>query len=237
MPIDDLRTRARDMRAAGKTPQQIARTLGIPRARVTDLVRGVRPDRPVSQESALIGCWISRQWSSGLIIENRPADWIDDPHLRSFAVGAGLSSIAVARAHGETEVSVCGYLVDTYCLGVKNAVPASTVGQYELADFVEDFFRAYPEPPIPVPIELVRDLVFGSVEYARGLGFDPHPDFYVAAPHLGAWEPPGRITFGVEGRPWYQHGPYDDPTRIMRILDRTVGQGNYDVLSVVGFDS
>jgi hypothetical protein len=88
---------------------------------------------------------------------------------------------------------------------------------------------------VPAPIELVRDLVFGSVEYARGLGFDPHPDFYLAAAHLGAWEPPGRITFGVEGRPLYQHGPYDDPTRIVRILDRTAGQGNYDVISVVGF--
>jgi hypothetical protein len=225
VPTDDLRTRARELRAAGKTPQQIARTLGVPRARVTDLVRGVRPDRPAVKESPLIGCWISRQWSNGLIIDDRPADWIDDHDLRPFSVGAGLCSIAVAREHGETEASVCGYLVDTFCLGVKNAIPASTVSRRELADFVDDFYRAYPASPMPVPIGLVRDLVFGSVEYARGLGFDPHPDFYLAAPHLGTWEPPGRITFGVEGRPLYQHGPYDDTTRIVRILDRTAGQG------------
>jgi hypothetical protein len=112
-------------------------------------------------------------------------------------VGAGLCSVAVAREHGDTEASVCGYLVDTFCLGVKNAIPASTVSRHELADFVDDFYRAYPSPPVPAPIELVHDLVFGSVEYARGLGFDPHPDFYLAAPHLGRWQPPGRITFGV----------------------------------------
>jgi hypothetical protein len=146
---DDLRTRARELRAAGKTPQQIARTLGVPRARVTDLVRGVRPDRPVVKESPLIGCWVSRQWSNGLLIDDRPADWIDDHNLRPFTVGAGLCSVAVAREHGDTDASVCGYLVDTFCLGIKNAIPATTVSRRELADFVEDFYRAYPSPPLP----------------------------------------------------------------------------------------
>ena len=46
-------------------------------------------------------------------------------------------------------------------------------------------------------------------------------------PHLGAWEPPSRITFGNRGKPDFQQGPYDNPTRIVRTLDRSVGPGNY----------
>ncbi|MGN9907915.1 hypothetical protein ACTMTJ_10240 [Phytohabitans sp. LJ34] len=68
---------------------------------------------------------------------------------------------------------------------------------------------------------------FSAPPSARGLGFEPHPDFRQAAAHLGTWQPPGRITFGYHGEPNFQQGPYDNPTRILRTLDRAVGPGNY----------
>jgi len=225
---DDLKTRAHALRAAGSTPKQIARALGVPRAKVTSLVRGVPVDRPSRAEpKPLIGCWITRQWSNGLTIQDRPADWIDDADLPPLAPGAGLPSVTVVRVHDDTDVSICGYLVDTYCLGVKNAVPPSMVGRRDLPAFLDDFFSAYAGDALPAPLELAQDLVFGAVDYARRLGFDPHPDFYLAAGHLGAWQPPGRIGFGRDGQPYFQQGPYDNPTRVMRTLDRSVGPGNY----------
>lgn len=86
------------------------------------------------------------------------------------------------------------------------------------------------------PLDLAQDLVFGAVEYARGLGFDPHPDLRQAAAHLGTWQPPGRITFGYHGEPYFQQGPYDNPARILRTLDRTVGAGNYKYTTVFATD-
>jgi hypothetical protein len=234
--IEDLKTRALALRAAGNTPQQIARALGVPRARVTSLVRGVptsRPNRANPADKPLIGCWITRQWSNGLTIQDRPTDWIDDDDLPPLAQGAGLSSIAVVRADDDNDASICGYLVDTYCLGVKNAVPPSVVDRSDVSNFLDDFFSAYAGDPVPAPIELVQDLVFGAVDYARGLGFDPHRDFYAAALHLGAWQPPSRIGFGLNGRPYFQQGPYDNPNRIMRTLDRSVGSGNYQFTTAI----
>jgi hypothetical protein len=75
--------------------------------------------------------------------------------------------------------------------------------------------------------------VFGAVDYARGLGFDPHRDFYLAAGHLGTRQPPSRIRFGRDGKPYFQQGPYDNPTRVMRTLDRSVGPGNYHITTVI----
>ncbi|MFC0533030.1 hypothetical protein [Phytohabitans kaempferiae] len=230
MNAEDLKTRAQALRAAGNTPKQIARALGVPRAKVTALVRGVRaerPDRAAAEPKPLVGCWITRQWSNGLTIQDRPTDWIDDKELPPLAHGAGLASIAVVREHDHTDVSVCGYLVDTYCLGVKNAVAPTVVGRRHLPEFLADFFAAYPTAPLAAPLSLAQDLVFGAVEYARRLGFDPHHDFRQATPHLDTWEPPSRITFGNHGTPDFQQGPYDNPTRILRTLDRMAGPGNY----------
>ena len=97
----------------------------------------------------------------------------------------------------------------------------------DLPAFLADFFAAYHSDPLPAPLTLAQDLVLGAVDYARSLGFDPHRDFYTAKPHLGNWQPPSRIRFGLHGRPYFQQGPYDNPTRVMRTLDRSVGPGNY----------
>lgn len=74
--------------------------------------------------------------------------------------------------------------------------------------------------------------MFGSIEYARGLGFDPHPDFPAAEGHLGSWTGPSSITFGYHGKPLYISGPYDNPHPVIRTLERIVGQGNFEFLTV-----
>jgi hypothetical protein len=239
MTSDDLKARVQALRAAGSTPKQIARTLGIPRSQAVSLAHSgasPRPDRGTTPEKQLIGCWITRQWSNGLTIEDRPSDWIDDNDLPPLAMGAGLPSVAVAREHRDNDVTVCGYLVDTYCQGVKNAVPPSTIERRELSAFLADFFSAYGGRQLPAPIELAQNLVLGAVDYAQALGFDPHPDFYLAKPHLGAWQPPSRIRFGLHGKPYFQQGPYDNPVRVMRTLDKSVGPGNYHFSTVINTD-
>jgi hypothetical protein len=89
-------------------------------------------------------------------------------------------------------------------------------------------FSSYQAPPIAAPIELVRELVFGAAEYARRLGFAPHPDFDQARDHLGAWTGPSAITFGCDGKPNYISGPYDDPDRVLRTLRRAVGREGFN---------
>jgi hypothetical protein len=131
-------------------------------------------------------------------------------------------------------VSVCGYLADVYCLGVKNALGPEIVDDVGLRGFVNGYFSGYHDDPLEAPIELAREVVFGSLEYARGLGFDPHPDFAAAQGHLGSWSGPSAITFGKNGKPLYVSGPYDNPRPIIRTLERTIGTGNFDFLAVAG---
>jgi len=92
--------------------------------------------------------------------------------------------------------------------------------------------RGYHGDPLEAPIELAREVVFGSIAYARDLGFEPHPDFAAAEAHLGPWNGPSTITFGKQGKPFYISGPNDNPRTIIRTLERSGGTGNFDFIDI-----
>jgi hypothetical protein len=229
---DERLDRVRVLRERGQTPKQIARALGIGSAEAGRLVRAAAIlAEAEAPEPALAGCWVSPAWSTGLTIGDHPG-W---PLHEDPAAGTeGLVAVLVARKHRHGKVSVCGYLADVYCLGVKNALGPEIMDDLGLRGFVRDFFSGYHGDPLEAPIELAREVVFGSVEYARELGFDPHPDFAAAEGHLGPWTGSGIITFGKDGKPLYISGPYDDPRPVIRTLERTVGRGNFEFLAVAG---
>ncbi|MGH9152940.1 MAG: helix-turn-helix domain-containing protein [Acidimicrobiales bacterium] len=222
-------TRVRELRSQGCTPKQVARALGVATAEADRLVRQVaREDAGLAPEPAVVGSWVSAGWSVGL---SAPADWPDTP--TPGGVGNGLVSIAVARAHRHGKVSVSGYLVDVYCLGVKDVLGPKVLDDFELRGFVRTFFAAYDVPPLPAPIDMARELVWGAVAYANVLGFEPHPDFGRTAGHLGGGHPTGAITFGREGKPYFVQGVRDKPAHVLATLERSVGEGNFHFLVAV----
>lgn len=222
-----LLDRVRDLREKGRSPKEIARALGLSPATVVPLVRRLaqeRPAPPVHAAPALAGCWVSPAWSRGLTVEGHP-DWPGQSGDRPER--SGIVVVLVARERRPGKVSVCGYLVDTYCLGVKNVLGPRNLDDWALPGFIREYFGAFNGDAVPAPLALAQDLIFGAVEYACGLGFDPHPDFRAATGHLGTWQGPSAITFGDNGKPLYIEGPWDDSPRIMRKLERSVGKGNF----------
>ena len=69
--------------------------------------------------------------------------------------------------------------------------------------------------------------MWGGVEYARGLGFDPHRNFWPAAEHLGPLDAPAAIRFGRYGKPFYVSGPFDDADRIRQTLEERLGRDDF----------
>jgi hypothetical protein len=127
---------------------------------------------------------------------------------------------------------VCFYLVDTWCLGLKDAAGPRPVDRRRLGGFIQQIFSSWDEPAVQVPLELGRQIVYGAIGYARELGFEPHPDFGRAAGYLGAWDEECELTFGRDGKPMYIFGPHDDGEKIIRKLRRRLGDGNYDFVHV-----
>ena len=232
--VDGELTRAvRTLRAEGRSPKQIARVLGVPPALVAPLVRAIAEaaaEVASASEPAILGCWVSVGWGVGLTVEEGRR-WPDRSGTDPTA--SGLAGVMVARECARRRgVSVCGYLVDTYCLGVKNALGPRVLKPEAVRGFVDAFFSPF-DGRMDAPIELARHLVWGAVEYARGLGFEPHRDFGPATGHLGPLTGPSAITFGRDGTPCFVQGPYDDPGAIMRTLTASVGANNFRFLASV----
>jgi hypothetical protein len=231
--VDDteLMDAVRALRAKGSPPKAIARALGVPPARVAPLIKAAATEANAGSQAELLGCWVSPGWSEDLSI-NGDHDWPDVPDTGLGREGVALA--LVARSAGRGHITVCGYLVDVLCLGVKNALgPRRMSDGRALSEFREAYFRVYEEGAIEAPLDLVQHLVLGAVEYARGLGFEPHHDFAAAAGHLGEWSGPSDIVFGRDGKPIYVQGPYDNPRRVIETLSRTVGEGGFHYITEV----
>ena len=153
---------------------------------------------------------------AGLAVDDHP-EWRD-----GYEPGpgcSGLVSVLIARDAGRNRLSVCGYLVDVYCLGVKNKVGPLVMSARQCEEFTGQFFGAYPEPPLAATLELAQDLVCGAVE-SRSLGFEPAAEVHDVKGHLGGWSGPSAIRFGRDGKPLFVEGPYDNGRHIVRQLER-----------------
>ena len=218
--------RIRELRARGLSAKEIARSLAIKPAIVADIVRRLAAERDAAANNTeRVDCLLNAGWSTGLKIDGHP-EW-PDPGAEQGTGGLVTALVAHRRRH-RRGATVCVYLLDVYCLGVKNAIGPDNLDEQRLRRLTDKAFSGYQTPPIAAPIELVRELIFGAAEYAHRLGFAPHPDFEQARDHLGPWHGPSAITFGRDCKPSYISGPYDNPDHVLRTLRHTVGTKGFN---------
>ncbi|MEV4077364.1 helix-turn-helix domain-containing protein [Nonomuraea fuscirosea] len=224
----ELKDQVRELRRQGKSPKEIARALKVSPSVVAPLVRAVAAEAAGAAESGdpaeaeVVGCWINAGWSEGLGFD-RSTGWVDDA---PDSGAGGAVSVLVARRHTWDRLSVCGYLADVHCLGVKNVIGPDVLNDRDLVRFREYFFGEYTGWQ-EVPIELVRQLVYGSIDYARTLGFEPDEGFTLGSELLGKWEGGSTITFGRDGKPFYREGPQDDGAKVVRMLRRRLADDEF----------
>jgi hypothetical protein len=124
------------------------------------------------------------------------------------------------------------YLIDHYCLGVKNYDWKADISLNSLEKRLPQLCG----DPEPCSADFAHELIYGGLEYARRYGFEPHPDFKQACLILDPPEvhpPQHNIRFGKNGKPFFINGPYDNPQRVIATLMRTAGEGNFDY--IIGF--
>ena len=147
----------------------------------------------------------------------------------------GMGYLTIARQEGEGRLVYGVYLVDVYCLGVKNAFWDAG----SLADFKE-MLQKMENTQDMVPIEpacLVKTIQ-GAVEYAASFDFPPHPDYRHAAKLLAGIDPSAcdqEFRFGKDGKPFYIQGPYESPATAEAIKQRVEDAGGHFIMPLPGF--
>src|SRR5215472_7809329 len=132
--------------------------------------------RKEAKRTAKLGEVIAREIGS---LANLPIDQsLAPPNL--FETGIG--NLILSRSLTDRRVAVAGFLVDVFCLGVKD-VFYSIVDRNEYALRLRSW-RAV-QTLQPMDPACLRKLVEGSVAYARDLGFNPHVGYEEARQIFG----------------------------------------------------
>jgi hypothetical protein len=143
----------------------------------------------------------------------------------------GMCNVIIARKHKTGNYTVGIYLVDLYCLGLKDT-------DYDFNIDPEDYEYLKEHSGVLEDCEyvLAHNIIYGAIEFADDFGFQPHKDFAITQFILEEDDENVElmdIEFGFEGQPFYVQGPNDDPNRIKQItstLMRTAGEGNFKVV-------
>ena len=147
-----------------------------------------------------------------------------------FDSGCGYLVVGRLRADGRVEAGF--FLLDVFCLGVKDA------GFHcfnSIADYQESLIdRLFPDGnAVRMTPAAARKLTEDAVSYARGLGFSPGADYKKASRVFGGITTADcdeQFTFGKNDKPLYIQGPSDSQTRvrrILRVLEARCGKDGY----------
>ena len=143
----------------------------------------------------------------------------------------GLGEVVVCRFKNDGRVEAGIFLVDVFCLGVKNAFFTVFPSEEAFREAVLVHSLAEAEAR---PGSWGRKLIEEAVNYAKSLGISPHSDYKKGAKVFGgiqAGECDEEFVFGREGRPLFIQGPDDDPATCERIhtaLRIRLGEDGYD---------
>ena len=147
----------------------------------------------------------------------------------------GIGSVWISRALPDGDYAIASFLVDTFCLGVKDAL-YQIVDARKYAELMELVQQSPDAPLLREHPAYARKLVERAVAYARELGLEPHADYKAASLLFGdidASACPASFVFGQDGRPLYIAGPNDSPSfqrRVLKQLEKGSGAGGYHSL-------
>jgi hypothetical protein len=150
---------------------------------------------------------------------------------------SGIGSVIVSREARGGMLAVSAFVVDVFCLGVKNAFfRLMTESRYE-DELMPSMIESHDGQPFDrVHQACVKKLIVGAVDYAEDLGFHAHHDYRGAIALLNdvdAGACPQRIEYGNDGKPFYIRGPKETIRQAEKIVERLsqrCGEGNFHYL-------
>lgn len=226
-----------ELRARNLTPKQIARKLELRAAEVTAYIKEQAEEKTLARVASgelepVCECFVNANCADYYLHDNPEPIEETEGNLDQ-----GLALVCITRQAKYDRFTICTYLLDLWCLGVKDTMGPRQLNSSEYKQMLNYTYQCFPEGTQKITLEQAQSLVYSAVEYADQLGFKPHQDFQQSKAHLGKWSGQPKLQMGRNGKPFYVSGPYDNPETIINILRQNVGEGNFDYVTQLFDDS
>lgn len=163
-------------------------------------------------------CWINNNWKE-----------------------QGMANVIVSRIQSNGNFTFAVYLVDLFCLGIKDTFFNINMEKQMFDNCVRNFDDA--NQMIEIDYVLAHNIIYASIEYAEDLGFYPHQDFIFTSKYIIEEDTEDfeyiEIECGDNGRPHFVMSDFYNNAQtkaIINQLDKSVGSGNFDVSESEGID-
>ena len=147
----------------------------------------------------------------------------------------GLAHVMVTRRRKDGNLSVAGFLIDTWCLGVKDVFYEMKIDE----DRLKDILRSQKDSGIlanEIGYVEAHNLILGAVEFAEEAGIEPHPQFDIAANILEEdtdFIPLINYEFGKNGKYLLMVSDSGKELRYLRTLQDRLGD-NFEYVLPLG---
>lgn len=142
------------------------------------------------------------------------------------------SSVVVSRQKKNGSLVVGIFIVDMQCLGVKDTSFDNDMSPDDYQNQIGMMTEKMQVNFVKIEANLCFNIIYGAIEFAEDCGFQPHKDFSISKYILDDVESVEfeEVVFGVNGKPFYAAGPFDNTAKIIATLEKKVGEGNFEVL-------
>ncbi|RKZ75565.1 MAG: hypothetical protein DRQ57_07055 [Gammaproteobacteria bacterium] len=140
--------------------------------------------------------------------------------VRDDLFETGIGTVVITRKMPNGDLGVGFFLLDVFCLGVKDAFFATLSLQMyrqRLQEIEENETMQVISPTC------ARKLIEGCADYAKNLGLSSNPDYKEAKrvfAGIKAEECLEDFEFGQNGKPFYVNGPFESPEQIKKIINQ-----------------
>lgn len=141
-------------------------------------------------------------------------------------------SIMVIRKHAGGTYTLAAFMLDRWCLGVKDAIWQFSIPEDEMLDFVNSFANHIDQW---TEIEYVEahNWVYGALDWATNAGISPCKDFALARYILEEDDDNVELQeydFGLNGEYCLMAKSHKEADKYIPALTKTLGTGNFKVI-------
>ena len=149
------------------------------------------------------------------LVKMAPIFTLSECSIMANWLEGGLAPILVVRQQPNLKYLFGMFMVDYYCLGLKETFFKANVK----FDKIAEMKARLSYPLVPFEYEDARSLILGGIQYAKALGFEPQKDWKYTQYIIEADKPfENKFEYGKDGKPFYVSGPHDDASAILNRL-------------------